>query len=285
MTREGTLLTIEGQPALRFERRYPHPVDRVWRAVSEPDEMAQWFPGVPVGERAAGAELVFDDEAQRAAAREAGEPTRADGPMFRGRVISYDPPKVFSFSWGGEVLRFELFPDGDETRLVFTHLFSHRAIAARTGAGWHACFAALDRLLGAADGSADAAADDDWAEQFSHYLDRMGPPLGEPGPDGSMTWEGASHVSADRVRAAVDDPAELDAWGAGKHAGEPLSWEVRPTEHDGSVFRLTHRAIGDDAEQAATWHALMVQLDMYLAAGQLVPVDPDRWVAPYRKLL
>ncbi len=44
MTKEGTLVHIDGRPALRFERRYRHPVERVWRAVSDPAEMASWFP-------------------------------------------------------------------------------------------------------------------------------------------------------------------------------------------------------------------------------------------------
>src|SRR5688572_29308652 len=40
----GTLEThADGRPALRFERRLPHSVDRVWRAVSDPAEMKQWF--------------------------------------------------------------------------------------------------------------------------------------------------------------------------------------------------------------------------------------------------
>ena len=39
----GTLSTVDGRPALSFERRLAHPVERVWRAVSEPDELARWF--------------------------------------------------------------------------------------------------------------------------------------------------------------------------------------------------------------------------------------------------
>ena len=81
----------------------------------------------------------------------AGEPTRDDGPMFHGRVVAYDPPQVFSFTWGGELLRFELRPEGDGTLLVFTQVLSHPAVAARNGAGWHAC---LDALGVALDGPA-----------------------------------------------------------------------------------------------------------------------------------
>ena len=40
---DGTQTTVDGRPALRFERRLAHPVDRVWRAVSEPAELERWF--------------------------------------------------------------------------------------------------------------------------------------------------------------------------------------------------------------------------------------------------
>lgn len=40
----GTLETIDGRPALRFERHLAHPVPRVWRAVTEPRELERWFP-------------------------------------------------------------------------------------------------------------------------------------------------------------------------------------------------------------------------------------------------
>jgi uncharacterized protein YndB with AHSA1/START domain len=44
------------EPAVRLERRLPHPVERVWRAVNEPSELAQWFVApverTPVGRRA-----------------------------------------------------------------------------------------------------------------------------------------------------------------------------------------------------------------------------------------
>jgi hypothetical protein len=41
---DGTLETIDGRPAVRFEHRLPHSIERVWRAVSEPAE-----PGVAGG--------------------------------------------------------------------------------------------------------------------------------------------------------------------------------------------------------------------------------------------
>jgi len=169
---------MDGRPALRFERHYPHGVERVWRAVTEPAEMEEWFPSAVVGDRAVGADLVFDDEAQRAAARSAGEPTRDDGPSITGRVVVYDPPKVFSFTWGGELLRFELHAEGDGTRLVFTQVLSHRSVAARNGAGWHACLGGLGRLLDAPSAEVDEA--DEGVGLYRRYVRSMGPEPGAP---------------------------------------------------------------------------------------------------------
>lgn len=286
MTAQGTLVAIDGKAALRFERRYQHPPERVWRAVTDPDELAQWFPSQVLGERRVGAELVFDDDDQRAAAQDAGEPARAEGPMFRGKVVTYDPPQVFSFTWGGELLRFELLPDGDDTILIFTQVLTHRSVAARNGAGWHECLRGLDGLLARdqAPGTAQGEDQDGWMDVYITYLMRMGPELGKPEVGGAMTWERATHVEPERVREATTDPAELDNWKGSEHAAEPVSWDIEPTEH-GTLYRLTHRAIGDDAELAATWHARLTQLDMYLAAGQLVPVEPKLWLADYEDLL
>ncbi len=36
--------TLEGRPTVRVERRYPHPIDKVWRAVTTPEHLGQWFP-------------------------------------------------------------------------------------------------------------------------------------------------------------------------------------------------------------------------------------------------
>ena len=278
---DGTLVTIDGRDTLRFERRFRQPIERVWRAITAPEEMRAWFPSDVVGERAVGAELLFEDEAQRDAARAEGEPTRDDGPIFHGRVVAYDPPQVFSFTWGGELLRFELRPEGDGTLLVFTQVLSHPAVAARNGAGWHACLDALGVALDGPDRDAD---EPDWRRTYDRYVTAIGPPLGRPDGNGAVTWEGSTHVDAERVRAATGDPDAMATWGARERAGDPLRWDVEPTEH-GTVFRLTHAAIGSDAELAATWHALLIQLDMQLASGTLVPVDPKTWVDEYRDIL
>src|SRR5215212_2475411 len=44
MSEHGTYTTDDGRPAVRFERRLAHPVEHVWRRLTEPEELRHWFP-------------------------------------------------------------------------------------------------------------------------------------------------------------------------------------------------------------------------------------------------
>lgn len=90
---------------IRIERRLPHSVDRVWRAVTEPAELARWF--------------VVEDIPWTP--RE-GEEFEAAGQ--RGRITELRPPHRFAWDWDVERYSFELTPDGDGCLLVFTHAFN-----------------------------------------------------------------------------------------------------------------------------------------------------------------
>jgi uncharacterized protein YndB with AHSA1/START domain len=59
----GTLEQTPEGPRLRFVRRLAHPPERVWRAITEPDELEAWFPDTIVVERwAVGAPLRVEPE-------------------------------------------------------------------------------------------------------------------------------------------------------------------------------------------------------------------------------
>lgn len=134
---DGTLEERDGRVVLRFERRLNHPPERVWRALTEPDRLAAWFPQDVEfgGARAVGGTLrfVWRD---------------GDDPPFAGQITAFDPPSLFEHAWDDETLRWELRPDGEAGRLlVFTDTMDDRARAARNAAGWHACLDALGALL------------------------------------------------------------------------------------------------------------------------------------------
>ena len=124
----GTQQTVDGRPALRFERHLDHSVERVWRAVTEPAELARWFvaeaPWTP---------------------RE-GEEFEAGGDT--GRITALDPPRLLAWTWGAERYSFELAPAGDGCVLVFTHVFNRELGPGwQHAAGWETYLARLDAHL------------------------------------------------------------------------------------------------------------------------------------------
>jgi uncharacterized protein YndB with AHSA1/START domain len=167
----GTYETVDDRPALRFERRLAHPIEAVWRAVTDPSELAHWFPAqVTVDLRTGGRmSFAFPDEAL---------------PPSDGEVTELDPPRRFAFSWGDEPLRFELEPaaGGDGCVLRFTHLLSSRDQAARDAAGWHVCFEALDRLLAGTPGDAPGTEPTAEHHALQQEYERRGLPTGAPFP-------------------------------------------------------------------------------------------------------
>jgi uncharacterized protein YndB with AHSA1/START domain len=126
------LLTGGPRPAVRIERRYDHPIDRVWRAVTTSTNLALWFPS----------EVEFD-------LRPGGEVRYgvAEGELTYGRVLEVDPPRRLVFTWDTDRLEFELRPDVDGTLFVLTHVFDDRAGAASFATGWEQCLAGLSDVL------------------------------------------------------------------------------------------------------------------------------------------
>ncbi|HET6866915.1 MAG TPA: SRPBCC family protein [Solirubrobacteraceae bacterium] len=165
----GAYDTIENRPALRFERRLSHPVEVVWRAITESDELEHWFPSrVEVDELRPGAEMTFRFE---------NMPLDAPSTMT-GRVTEFDPPRLFEFYWGEDHLRFELEPVGaDACTLRLTVLLDEREKAARDGAGWHVCLDRLGRQLA----GAEPGGREDWRDLYEEYQ-RRGAPAGAPIP-------------------------------------------------------------------------------------------------------
>src|SRR3954451_21982469 len=165
----GTYEKVDGKPAVRFERRLAHPIEEVWRAVTEPGELAHWFPAQVSGELRRGGTLRFH---------------HADGaaPDAEGEVTDYDPPRRLWFWWGSEHLRFDLEPEGDGTLLRLTHVLSTPEQAARDAAGWHVCLDRLDRALGGDDVTAPGGEPTgEWREHYEDY-ERRGLPTGAPVP-------------------------------------------------------------------------------------------------------
>ena len=101
---------MEREPSVRREIVFPEPREDVWRAVTEPDRLAEWFANeVELELRpGGGGRFRWDDGSERAAT-----------------VEEVDPERRFAFRWrdeqGGEpetLVELTLEDDPDGTRLV-----------------------------------------------------------------------------------------------------------------------------------------------------------------------
>ncbi|MHA5047755.1 SRPBCC family protein [Streptomyces sp. SD15] len=170
IARTGTCLTLDdGRPAVRFSRTYEHPVDRVWRFVTDADELAGWFPSRPEIELRPGGTITFS-----------GDPHAADS---TGHVIAVDPPRHLSFDWGGDELCFDLEAlEEKRTFFTLTDILAAENTAARNAAGWEVCLAALDATArGERVEGPHAGATAPWKEIYRGYVE-AGVPSGAPVP-------------------------------------------------------------------------------------------------------
>jgi uncharacterized protein YndB with AHSA1/START domain/mannose-6-phosphate isomerase-like protein (cupin superfamily) len=162
----GTLVKLAGKDAVRYERVYAHAPDRVWRALVEPDSIKAWFPtsieGLrdAVAEKRVGAKLkfVFPED---------------DGPPLAGELKVCEPPRVLEYTWGEDLLRFELSDagSGKQCKLVFTTTFGERSQAPRDATGWHFCLDNLGRNL---EGEKPEPVGAAFTEMSARYQEQLG---------------------------------------------------------------------------------------------------------------
>lgn len=156
---DGTLEQTDRGWQLRFERRLPHPPAKVWRALTEPEHLAAWFPTTIEGERRAGAPLRFTFPME-------------DSPVLEGEMLTYDPPSVLEFRWDTDLVRFELRPDGaDGCRLTFTTVIDEVGTGARDATGWDVCLDVLAHHLAGTTPPWDP--DTRWRDVHPRYVERL----------------------------------------------------------------------------------------------------------------
>ncbi|MEZ5100712.1 MAG: SRPBCC domain-containing protein [Thermoleophilia bacterium] len=277
---DGTLEQFDGRPALRFERRLPHPLARVWRAVTEPGELAAWFV-VPV------------------------EWTPAQGERYEAfgqtvEIVELVPEHVIAWTWGGQRFSFELRPDGDGCVLVFRHVFADGALGADHAAGWEAHLLRLDAHLAGGSLSPEETLElvPELHERYALQLGVdpapgrraiAGMPVGrltlEDGP--ALRFERRYRHPIERLWRAIAEPDERAHWLpsgepivvtesrpprllAGTWFGDALRFELRDAG-DGCVLVFTHAFADRDASArtAAGWERCFARLDARLAGSSM----------------
>lgn len=136
---------------VRFVRDYPHPVDRVWTALTQPEQIRVWW--VP-----------FTTIEMRKGGRYAIE--TPSGNSFTGTLTEFDPPRVISFNG---LTRFELFERQCGCRMVVTLKRWPNGWSPMQIAGFHAQFDQLDLHLAGADKDTIEKTVDTWRHVFPAY--------------------------------------------------------------------------------------------------------------------
>jgi uncharacterized protein YndB with AHSA1/START domain len=145
--RLGTIEKAEGDTrVLRYERRLDHPIDRVWSALTEPDQLSLWLAAADELELVEGGRIALrwlnvpdsPQEWEQEHGIELGDADPAEPAI--GTITELDPPRVIEYDTDkmGR-MRWELRPEGDGCVLTFTNTVElpEEFPAAQTLAGWH----------------------------------------------------------------------------------------------------------------------------------------------------
>lgn len=141
----GDLVREGDTVGLRFVRHFPHSIEHVWRALTDSDQLRSWMPIDIVGERRAGASITLPFWPGHV------ERYGIDEPVLSGEIRIWEPPTRFEWTWGGDVLLWELAevadPQGTELTLTTWPEDPDLAGIVSSAGGYHLCLAELSVLL------------------------------------------------------------------------------------------------------------------------------------------
>jgi uncharacterized protein YndB with AHSA1/START domain len=99
-----------------IERTYNAPIKKVWEAISQKEKMKQWYFNLAEFKTEVGFEFQFS-----------GGPDEGNQYLHLCKVTEVVPGKKLTYSWrydgypGNSFVTFELFEEGDKTKLKLTH--------------------------------------------------------------------------------------------------------------------------------------------------------------------
>ena len=136
---DGRISSVDGAPALHFQRLLRHPPEAVWRALTDPAALARWMQAEAVVDPRLGGrfEMIFQ-----------GGPHR-----MAGEITRWEPPSVLEYTWpeksagGDSLVRFTLRPTEGGCVLTLRHVLRGGGDVADFASGWHWHLDCLDAAL------------------------------------------------------------------------------------------------------------------------------------------
>ena len=152
---------------LVFVRELRHSPERVWTALTEPEELPAWSPYT--------ADRSLATPGDATLTMFAGAEEEAD--RLPASVTLAEPPHLLEYTLGSDLLLWELEPAGTGTRLTLSHTVAGADWVPKVAAGWHLCLQVAERLL---DGSpvtpirGEQAMEHGWQALHDAYAERLG---------------------------------------------------------------------------------------------------------------
>lgn len=147
------LAVVSPEFCIELERAYPYPVAAVWDAVTTAEGISAWMKYETTLERRIGGRIFVD--------------FKSEGSL-EGTVCEWEPERVFAYTWGLSVVRWELEPGDGVTRLRFTNSHAMPEILLGFAAGWHAFIDHLGPYL------AGESVEDRYDDLMTIYTERFG---------------------------------------------------------------------------------------------------------------
>ncbi|MFF2528137.1 SRPBCC family protein [Brevibacillus sp. NPDC058079] len=134
---DGKIIQMDGRRVVSFERYLNHPVEKVWRAITSPEQLAKWLTVQTELDLNVDGKLAFRWE---------------NGDLVHGHFTKVDPPYELEYTWleqtsGHSIVRWSLKEEGEGCLLHLTHTFNGPAIVPDFLAGWHVHLDVLDIVL------------------------------------------------------------------------------------------------------------------------------------------
>jgi uncharacterized protein YndB with AHSA1/START domain len=144
---------VENGYTAHFERCFKHSVEKAWSMLTENEKLSQWFAELRIDNLREGGMIKFDMQ---------------DGSFEEMEILELKMYSVLEYTWGEDIVRFELYPEPEGCRLVLIEkikeITNHTP---RDLAGWHVCLDVIHALL---DGRTIESREEEWKKWYEEYV-------------------------------------------------------------------------------------------------------------------
>lgn len=185
-----------------FERVFSHPIEKVWNAITNPEELKFWFTDIEMDFRPGGIiTFQFRDKGKT---------------KSYGEIVAIEPPNRFVWTWEGELAVWELTAvDERTTRLIFAYSKLTADYAVNAPAGFHDLLDLLEERLDGSERILPFGAEDYGPEHFKtpvRYAEAVYHSYPELLKNPPVVVEKVLDALVEKVWEAITDKDQMKQW-------------------------------------------------------------------------